>query len=337
MKFQIVLLFSLVTLHATSQNATQYNKSNAKYYGKYATKGLIVQVTQSDSSLVLAMPGAPFQLLIPVADNKFKTVTFGEEIFVFEERNGKVDQMISQRKGGSLKLRKISDTPDNFNIGDSLLPLRKTTEHFIFFYSEVDSDDIDALASRLETDYVKIVSDLKVANLPNTSVRIYSDLQSFHRGINFPDAPANILATAFGKNDFRMVSPKTAGADSLFIYKGMSHEFTHCVHLNIDYSPNNPRWLWEGVAMYEADWFLDPKELSYITSKKFPRLASLGNGMEYELGFVIIEAIRELWGFDTVIGLIKTRGDSNKVLQLSEKEFEKEIFSHIYSKYIRKE
>ncbi len=293
-----------------------------------------MQIAQIDSSLVLIVPGAPPQLLIHVEGNKFKTNTFGDESFTFSEKNGKVEEMISQRTGGSLKLKKISDTPDNLNDTDSLLPLRKTTDHFSFYYSHVDSGEINALADKLESDYLKIVSDFKIENLPTTVVRIYPDLQSFHKGINFPNAPNNLLATAFGKDDFRMASPKSVGADSSFLYKGMAHEFTHCVHLNIDYSPNNPRWLWEGVAMYEANWFLDPKEISAIRHKKFPHLASLDNGMEYTLGFVIIEAINDIWGFETIIKLIKKKGDSFAVLQIREKEFEKKIFDHIYGKYI---
>lgn len=113
------------------------------------------------------------------------------------------------------------------------------------------------------------------------------------------------------------------------------HEFTHCVHLNIDYSPNNPRWLWEGVAQYEAGWFFDPNELDIIRKKEFPPLANLNNGMEYMLGFVIIEAIKELWGFDTVISLIKNRGEIQKVLKIDEKLFEEKVYAHIYGKYIK--
>ena len=132
-----------------------------------------------------------------------------------------------------------------------------------------------------------------------------------------------------------MVSPNNAGPDSLMLMKGVAHEFTHCVHLNIDYSPNNPRWLWEGVAMFESEWFFDPKEIDIIKNKEFPQLATLNNGMEYMLGYVIIEAIKDIWGFDTVIKLIKKRGDVQAVLKLNENQFEEKIFEHIYKKYIK--
>jgi hypothetical protein len=133
-----------------------------------------------------------------------------------------------------------------------------------------------------------------------------------------------------------MTSPGSKGIDSLMLMKGVTHEFTHCVHLNIDYSPNNPRWLWEGVAMFEANWFLDPRETAIIRNRQYPQLASLNNGMEYELGYVIIEAIKDIWGFDAVINLIKKRGDVQAVLNLTEKDFEQKVFDQIYKKYGKK-
>jgi hypothetical protein len=120
------------------------------------------------------------------------------------------------------------------------------------------------------------------------------------------------------------------------LVKNIVHEFMHCVHLNIDYAPNNPRWLWEGIAMYESDWFIDPKTVDVIKNKTFPPLALLGNGLEYELGYTVIEAIRDIWGFDAVINLVKKRGDTQAVLKLSQEKFEEKVYARIYQKYFQK-
>ena len=117
--------------------------------------------------------------------------------------------------------------------------------------------------------------------------------------------------------------------------KGVTHEFTHCVHLNIDYAPNNPRWLWEGLAMYEAGWLEDPAPLYVGFGNKFPPLAQITNGAEYMLGFVIIEAIKDQWGWDTIIALIKKHGDVQAVLNINQQAFEKIIYDRIYDKYIK--
>jgi hypothetical protein len=219
---------------------------------------------------------------------------------------------------------------------DSLLILKKSTEHFVFLYSAIDSIAVDTIAADMEKNYMRVLNDFKVKKIPNVTVRIYPDLKSFHSGINFPDAPDQILATAFGIDDIRMVSPNNAGPEKWMFEFAAPHEFTHVVHLNIDYSPNNPRWLWEGVAQYEARWFFDPAELDFIRRKEFPSLAELDNGMEYMLGFVIIEAIKDIWGFDAVIGLIKSRGDVQNVLKTDQKTFEGKIFEYIYGKYVKK-
>ncbi len=331
MKSVSSLFFSLSMLCASAQSTDTLSR----YVGKYQTVNLIVQIAISDKSLVLLVPGAPLQELIPFETNKFRSDALSDEIFHFIEKNGKIQNLTSIRASGeSLQLTKISDHVDNFNGADSLLVLKKSTEHFIFLYSKIDTASIDIISKGLENNYEKILADFKIENLPITNVRIYPDLKSFHSGINFPDAPDQVMATAFGKNDFRMVSPNYEGIDTAMLMKHAVHEFTHCVHLNIVYAPNNPRWLWEGVAMYEADWFLDPKEIDIIRAKQFPKLSSLNNGMEYMLGYVIIEAVKNIWGFDKVLDLIKKKGDVQAVLQLNENEFEKKVFEHIYQKYI---
>jgi hypothetical protein len=85
--------------------------------------------------------------------------------------------------------------------------------------------------------------------------------------------------------------------------------------------------------MYEAGWFFDPKAIDVITSKQYPPFASFNNGLEYELGFVIIEAIKDQWGFDVVVELIKKKGNVQEVLKITQADFEKRIYEHIYNKY----
>lgn len=334
MRKLLVIALSMSFLTCTDRQPTAVDLS--KFAGKYEVNNFVMQIAVVGEKLAMYVPGAPVQELKNVELNKYKSTSFDDEVFSFVEQNGKVVEMVSNRNKQSTTLKKISNTPDNFNQHDSLLILKKSTAHFSFLYTSIDAVSIELIASKLEANYKKITGDFKIDKMPATTVRIYPDLQSFHRGINFPDAPAEILATAFGKDDFRMVSPNVAGVDSAMLMKGVTHEFTHCVHLNIDYSPNNPRWLWEGVAMYEADWSFDPGEVYTMTNNKFPSLDSLGNGLEYMLGFVIIEAIKDQWGFDTVIELIKKRGDIQAVLKIDRQAFEKIIYDRIYEKYIKK-
>lgn len=61
------------------------------------------------------------------------------------------------------------------------------------------------------------------------------------------------------------------------------------------------------IFKFESGWFIDPKAVDVIKNKNFPPFAALYNGLEYELGYVSVEAIKDIWGFDVVVGLIPRR------------------------------
>ncbi len=335
--FIILMVCCAIILQAQPNSTSEKGKyPHSRFVGKYQMEAAVIQFAIQNDVLVLVVPGAPIQKLKSIGKNRFKSTVFIDQIFAFEEESGKVTGVVSADGSRTVRGEKISDQSELESISmDSILPLRKSTRHFLFLYGPTDSITVDSIAIEMERSYNKILSDFKLKRIPNVAVRIYPDLTSFHKGINWPNAPDQVLATAFGKDDIRMVSPTNAGPERWMLAYVAPHEFTHCVHLNIDYSPNNPRWLWEGVAQYEAGWFFDPNDLEIIRKKQFPSLADLNNGMEYMLGYVIIEAIKELWGFDTVIRLIKNQGDVEKVLKIEGKLFEEKIFGHIHQKYIK--
>jgi hypothetical protein len=340
MKTSLLFLLVLSMVYTTAQQGKLDKNpgSLGKFTGKYELNGMVVQILPAKSYLQLLVPGAPVQELKETAPGRFKSDAFLDEIFRFEEKNGKVEKLISERGGTVTTLQKISDQVDNYNSVDSMLVAARSSKHFKFYYSKRNKSDgpyIDRLIAQLEGNYGRILKDLKVSTTPAIIVRIYPDVTSFRQGINYPNAPDFVQATAFGKTDFRIVSPTASTLDSISYLKGAVHELTHCIHLNIDYAPSNPRWLWEGLAMFESDWSFDPKEIDLIKNKQFPHLSELGNGMEYMLGYVIIEAIRDIWGQDTIISLIKKRGNVKEVLNIEENEFEKQVFDHIYKKYIK--
>jgi hypothetical protein len=333
----IFLLYSLSS-EAQSNSGVKEGKTTqiARFVGQYEMEGMIIQFGLQKEKLILVVPGAPIQLLENVGKNKFKSTVFKNAFYLFAENNGKVTSVDVVDERGSHTLKKINDRVEILSVKmDSLFTLQKSTKHFLFMYTATDSISIDSIAASLEKNYNRILADFKVKSIPKVTVRIYPDMTSFHKGINFPTAPDNVLATAFGTDDLRTVSPNSAGSEAWMLAYMGPHEFTHVVHLNVDYSPNNPRWLWEGVAQYEAGWFFNPKDIESILKKEFPHLAELNNGMEYMLGFAIIEAIKDIWGFDTVLNLIKNHGDIKKELQMDEKQFEQKIFEHMYIKYVQ--
>lgn len=329
----LLLTTSLVFILFQFDSFSQANIPVSELSGRYEfDNGMAIQFKTKGQSLYLITPGNPLQEMETTTANTYRSKTLKNDEFVFSKPGDQVRVIVNSSFGSLEGTRKSADVVDNTETMDSLITLRSKSAHFEYWYNEIDKPLIDSLTVYLETSYDRILKDFKLSQLPVTRVKIYPDLKSFHISINQPDAPPEVLATAFGKDEFRMVSPAKGGEDML---KFISHEFTHCVHLNIIYSPNNPRWLWEGVAMYESGWFMDPSGLEDIKNKKFPLLSSLSNGMEYMLGYVVVEAIKDQYGFDKVIELIKTQGDTKKVFNLPEEEFSKKVFDGIHKKYVK--
>jgi hypothetical protein len=103
--------------------------------------------------------------------------------------------------------------------------------------------------------------------------------------------------------------------------------------------PNNPRWLWEAVALYENDEFVNPRSLPYMVSGNYPTLDELnsdynsGNQQIYSVGYVLLEYIVETWGMDEVIELIKSNGHISLVLGRTESEFEYGWYQYVEQTY----
>ena len=191
---------------------------------------VVIHFALHKETLILIVPGAPLQELKSVGKNKFISAVDKDMNVVFVEDGGRVTGVILEEQRGTSNGKKVSD--DQVKIlsiaMDSLLVLRKSTEHFLFMYSAIDSITVDTIAIDMEKNYKRILNDFKLEKIPNITLRIYPDLKSFHKGINFPDAPDQLLATAFGKDDIRMVSPNNAGPESWMLAHFAPHEFTHC-------------------------------------------------------------------------------------------------------------
>ena len=103
---------------------------------------------------------------------------------------------------------------------------------------------------------------------------------------------------------------------------------------------NNPRWLWEAVALYESNDFVNPNTLSYMVSGDYPTLDELNtdynssNHSIYQVGYVLLEYIVVTWGMDTVKDLIQNNGDLTDSLGLTTREFESGWYQFVEEKYL---
>lgn len=221
------------------------------------------------------------------------------------------------------------------------------TKHFTFVYSKnIDKSKINQLSDALENNYQKIASNLKTTPSDNIEVNIYSQRWRYIKATKNWGGSGNIEGTskmhfveqAWGENDSKKVAV---------------HEFAHTVTLklllNQEQEPLDskkfdnkfssfPTWLWEGISVYEAQQFIDPKTLPYLSNEQYPSITELNNrlkgGKIYSCGFTIIEYIIYKYGQDNYIQLIKNYGDLKRTFNISEEQFCKEWFEFVKTKYL---
>jgi hypothetical protein len=188
------------------------------------------------------------------------------------------------------------------------------TEHFVFRFGQASADLMDDHAAALEAAYPRVTAELGQSGLPRITVRFYPDLESFRAATGW-DAWGLIQ----GPNAFLMVA-------SPFRPVIVVHEFAHCVSLHLNGTiDNNPTWLWEAVAVYEARDFIHPQSITCLANRQFPSLSQLnqrgGPCDIYRVGYTLSEYIVDGWGLPGLRDLIVANGDVAGVLGLSVAEF----------------
>jgi len=209
-------------------------------------------------------------------------------------------------------------------------------ERFKFeFYDGLDSTRAVHILNALQRNYERIVSDLKPGSMPLLVVKIWNDSENFQDvleqvlGIRYPGATGYVN----GAEGFSILLNPNSAEEAV-------HEFAHVVSLNINNRfANNPRWLWEAVALYEARQFVNPNNITYMKNGNYPTLSELnthynqGNQKIYMVGYILLEYIVKRWGMESVIELIKTNGNIISVLGVNSTKFEEEWYNYLETKY----
>lgn len=219
------------------------------------------------------------------------------------------------------------------------------TQRFRIHYNPVDTGVISDVVQTLDKHYDRILKDYRIKKMPKTEIFIYPSADDYHAAINYPNAPAWMIGSAT-IDKFSIVSPRNAGPSFTYeeVLKGVVHEFMHCVHIhlvknNLGKARNNDgRWLWESLACYEGNQFVDPKSIGYVVNNNFPSLEALNGGDQqekiYQVGFVITEFIKSEWGMQGLIRLIKSNADIKETFRVTEEEFENRLVNYVIAKYL---
>jgi hypothetical protein len=218
--------------------------------------------------------------------------------------------------------------------------MRKTdkvygTRHFKISYTALDDTNIKEIADSLEACYPKITSQLQSGDLPIVNVHFYENISALKKV--FPDFPEWAVGQATGVSEIHMISPNDTKQDYQTMIRNTKHEFAHCVSMKINSTiGNNPRWLWEAVALFQANLPWDPHMLPYMVKQQPPSIQELNEFSSpkiYEVGYFIAQYITETHGRTVLKSLIENNGNLKDTLNLDEAEFTKQWFAFVKRKY----
>jgi hypothetical protein len=150
--------------------------------------------------------------------------------------------------------------------------------------------------------------------------------------------PAFATGLLTSPTQIHMISPNApAGAPVAQGVRNLVHELAHCVSLQIDPTfVNDPRWLWEAVALYEAGQPVDLRTVPYMSALQPPSFAALdaiSDTRVYDIGYSIAEFVVDRWGRPALPALVAAHGDTAEVLGVAQPQFESEWLAFVRARY----
>lgn len=215
-----------------------------------------------------------------------------------------------------------SSFADN-SVLEKVLDQKCTTDHFNIIYSQKDEKIIHKVITDIENNYNSVTSHLKCELDDKVEVKLYSDVNQFHRAINWLDAPSWIN----GRAKDGIIEVLIRDSDVQRAVTLITHELTHIVTRKIN-SGFIPLVIFEGIATYEANQDYLKDDLNSLNS--LPTLEELFSSVHckslYSLAYSFIEFLVENKGYEKVIELIKIKYEKN--------EFSFENIKEDYNKWV---
>lgn len=231
-------------------------------------------------------------------------------------------------------IRKIRTVDDSQKIN---------TAHFSITYKGILVGEAKSMANTLESNYNRIRTELGDPEHGKIAVYVHPTQKGFNNATGLINSKAD--GTSRGPFTFHLMYQ--TWFNSFFpadMNKVAVHEFTHCVQLNIliqdalskagkdlsedfdqefekNFSKNYPQWFWEAVCDYEAG-IVNRISVEY-GMKNNPTLKELNNSNQvYNVGYTVVEYFVSKYGKEKLPEFIRSYGNFEKVLGVTEKEFE---------------
>jgi hypothetical protein len=189
-------------------------------------------------------------------------------------------------------------------------------------------------ADSLEANFARITSELGVVGVTPIGVKVWQDETAFSAELRrFLGQSLSATGYVTGRDEVRVLATPQ-------LQVTVVHECAHAISLYVNPSfGNNPRWLWEAVALYENREFVNPRTLDYMVRGSYPTLQQLSVDFTagrqiYELGYVLGEFIVSRWGETGLRRLIQSGADLQGTLGLSAAEFESARQAWVRERYL---
>lgn len=204
-------------------------------------------------------------------------------------------------------------------------------------------DDVLLTTSILEENYGRVLTDLNVESVPTVTVTVWKDSEKYYQaqektlGVRYEGSGG--YAWWNSQPELRLLHSTWKGAAI-----GALHEFAHIVSMAQNRSiPNDPRWLWEAIALYATRGIEQPPKVpDFLAERDFPTLEELDVGFNdaderrniYDVGFFLTEYIVEVWGIEALGELAVSNGNLPSTLNISVPEFEQGWYEFLAQNYL---
>ena len=214
-----------------------------------------------------------------------------------------------------------------------------TSAHFVFHYTGLDAANIASIAGTVEAEHARILADLAVDSMPVVDVTFHADHAALQAAVGpiVGTIPAFASGLVTSPTQIHMISPNAPAVPFAQAVTNVVHEFAHCVSLRVDPTfANDPRWLWEAVALYEAGQAVDLRTVPYMAALQPPSFAALdamSDTRVCDVGYSIAEFIVDQYGSPALPALVAAHGDTAAVLGVALPDFESGWLAFVRTRY----
>ncbi|HEY7773771.1 MAG TPA: hypothetical protein VIC26_11360, partial [Marinagarivorans sp.] len=197
-------------------------------------------------------------------------------------------------------------------------------EFYYVIYDGLPSSIIPAINASLLESKPKLLDRFNISAMSPVVVRIWGNKEKFLAeqeatiGVRHPESTGYVTFKQGDKaGEMRLLNLVGETA------KTAVHELAHLVTLEVNPSfANNPRWLWESLAIYATEPRWERAQFFNSHRNLFDAMAQelfegRDTGSIYSIGYTIGEYIEATWGREALISLIQSNGDFSVVTQKS--------------------